>query len=693
MKELCKRFKIKTSQDLAELEDILHALRKEGILTVDEDGRFLYTPQKVRDRAGKLTGVIRVTRRGVGFVRIGDSGEEITILPKSMRTALHGDTVVVAPFARRSREHSHGSRGKLEGEVVEVLKRANTRLVGRLERRGHFFVVLPDDGRIGRDISVTRSEAEKARPGDKVVVELMPWDDEHTNPEGRIAEVLGPSGDVRAEVLSVARSFRLPTEFPPEVVKEAESFPPDISARERHGRLDLRKKICVTIDPVDAKDFDDAISFERLKNGSIRLGVHIADVSHYVREGSALDAEALKRGTSVYLVNEVIPMLPERLSNDLCSLKPGVDRLTFTVLMDLNETGTVEKYQLCKSIIRSARRFTYEEVQEILDRGAGELADILVPLHLLTGVLYRKRRRKGSLDFETAEAKFTFDSTGLPSAIIKKQRLEAHRLVEECMLLANKIVAKHIGVGRRDEHARPFVYRIHDLPDPERLRDLANFVKQFGFSLGGSNGVSSRELQKLLDRVKGSEVETLINEVALRSMAKAVYSEKNIGHYGLAFNYYTHFTSPIRRYPDLVVHRLLEEYRVGVSEKRREAMARTLPSVCRQASERERTAMEAERASVKVMQVEYMKRHTGDVFDGIIGGVTEYGLFVEIEDLLVEGLVRVRDMEDDYYLFDEKQYALRGRSSGKVYRLGDRVRVQVISVDSREHEIDLVIVD
>ena len=696
LKELCKHLRIKSRSDMDQVMDLLHTLRQEGIVLADDDGRFRYVPEKRREKSTPMTakhvGILRVSKRGTGIVTLEGSDQTITISSRAMRTALHGDTVAVVPFAGRSGGKRVPLNAGLEGEVIEVIKRANERIVGRMERSGNFFFVVPDDGRISRDIYVAKAEASKAGLGDKVIVQLLPWEDEHLNPEGTVIEVLGPSGDPHAEVMSVARGFGLPFGFSDGVTSETERLPSTIQPRDIEGRLDYRDRICVTIDPVDAKDFDDAISYESLADGTIRLGVHIADVSHYVREGSALDAEALQRGTSVYMVDEVIPMLPERLSNDLCSLKPDTDRLTYSVLIDLGENGTVERYEIRKSIIHSRRRFTYEEVQCILDAGEGEFADVLLPLHALAKQLHKKRRKNGSLDFDSTEVKFVFDNKGLPSKIIKKERLDAHRLVEECMLMANKVVAKHIGFAKKEMHALPFVYRVHDLPDPERLRDLANFVRRFGFSVDAKNGIPSRELQRLLDRVKGSDVEYLINEVALRSMAKAIYSENNIGHYGLAFNYYTHFTSPIRRYPDLVVHRLLEEYRGGVSPRRREQLAERIPYVCKQSSDRERVALEAERASVKVMQVEYMKRHVGDVLEGVVGGVTEFGLFIEINDLLIEGLVRVRDLADDYYLFDEKQYALRGRSRGKVYRLGDRVKVQVISVDPREHQIDFTIV-
>ncbi len=633
-----------------------------------------------------------MTKRGFGFVKLEGSGEEIYIGEGFVGTAMHGDKVVVALFAIPQTKRRRDERAKLEGEIVEIIERSARTIVGELEKSRNFYFVVPDEKRIGRDIYIAADDLNGATLGDKVVVKLMPWENPALNPEGAVIEVLGKAGDARIEVLSVARQFGLPMSFHDDVDEEANAFPEFISAGEIKHRLDLRNIVCVTIDPVDAKDFDDAVSFEQLDNGNVRLGVHIADVSHYVREGSLLDAEALMRGTSVYMVNEVIPMLPERLSNNLCSLRPHLDRLAYSVFATCTPEGDVEDYSIVKSIIRSARRFAYEEVQAILDAHKGEFDDMLLPLHAFTQRLTKRRRKKGSIDFDTGEAKFKFDAEGFPSAIIKKERLDAHRLIEECMLLANAIVAKHIAGVKKDEHAKPFIYRVHDAPDPSRLEDLANFVKQFGYSLDVKQGVTSLQLQKLLDKVKGSEVETVINEVALRSMAKAVYSEKNIGHYGLAFKYYTHFTSPIRRYPDLIVHRLLHEYGSALKHERREGLAKSLPAICKQSSERERVAAEAERESVKVMQVEYMKRHVGDEFHGVIAGVTNFGMFVKINDLLVEGLIRMRDMSDDYYLFDEKRYQLMGRSRGKVYRLGDSVRVQVVSVDPETREIDFAIV-
>ncbi|MBI4536133.1 MAG: ribonuclease R [Ignavibacteriae bacterium] len=699
LKQLAKALKVKARDEFHELRATVERLQKDGTLATDKNGRIVYIGRREKVRKEKshttnrIIGQLSVTRRGFGFVTIEGTDEEIFIAPKFMKTALHGDSVAVVPFAHPISRHRGRNEERAEGEVVEILERSLSTVVGRLEVSRDFFFVVPDDERVTRDIYVSRDEAIKAKHGDKVVVKLLPWEDEHQNTEGLIIDVLDPSGDARVEVLGVARQFGLPMSFPPAVAKEVEQFPETIPAMEIDRRLDYRNVPTFTIDPEDAKDFDDAISFEPLKGGVIRVGVHIADVSYYVREGGGMDEEALRRGTSVYMVNEVIPMLPERLSNDLCSLRPDLDRLTFSVLMDVTPDGKVQDYRIAKSIIHSVRRFTYEEVQQIIDDGKGELADIIIPLFKLTQTLTKLRRRHGSIDFETPEAKFRFDSQGLPSQIILKVRLGAHRLVEECMLLANKTVAEYIGKVRKEEPHKPFIYRVHDAPDPSRLQDLANFVKQFGYSLDAKQGVSSKALQNLLDSVKGSDVEYVINEVALRSMAKAVYSEKNIGHYGLGFKHYTHFTSPIRRYPDLVVHRLLHEYAGGVDARRLAEIVKRISEICVQSSERERVAVEAERTSVKVMQVEYMKRHTGDELEGVIAGVTNFGLFVEINNLLVEGLVKMRDLLDDYYLFDEKNYSLRGRSRGKVYRLGDRVRVRVVSVNPETREIDFAIAD
>ncbi len=574
LKDLARAVKVSGKEQFSALRQVIEQLKREGIVAADERGRLGYVTERKRAKEPTSRNVIApvtITRRGMGIVRPEGWTEEIQIGPRSLRTALPGDVVEVIPFAR-PRKHKPGE--PIEGEVLRVVSRTITRITGRMDVRRDFAFVVPDDRRMPRDIFLSPAEARKAKPGDKVVVELLPWEDAGLNPEGTVVEVLGPSGDARVEVLSVARSFGLPADFPHAVEAEAASLPGSIPAQEIAARMDLRAATTFTIDPEDARDFDDALSCEVMPDGRYRLGVHIADVSHYVREGTELDREAYARGTSVYLVNEVIPMLPEKLSNDLCSLRPREDRLTYSVLMEITPEGKVDDVRFARTVIHSKRRFSYEEAQQILTTGRGEYNEELARLHALARNLYKRRRKNGSLDFDTSEVKFTFDGQGLPDGIIKKVRLDAHRLVEECMLLANKCVAQHVGKMKTGGDPHPFLYRVHDLPDPGKLRDLGNFVKQFGFSLDVKEGVSSRQLQKLLDSVKGTEVEEVITEVALRSMAKAVYAEKNIGHYGLAFRDYTHFTSPIRRYPDLVVHRLLDEY------SRAPAPGRIAPDAC-----------------------------------------------------------------------------------------------------------------
>lgn len=694
-KEIARRLSIKTSEEYQLFKQAVRQLQETNRIRRIKGARFGH-----HDVPQTVVGEFQMSRQGFGFVRQGDSTDEVFIPPRYRGMAVHGDKVEVSLFPQSSKQKQRGD--KREGEVVRILERGRMDVVGTLDRSRHFYVVIPDDRKIARDIYVAKEDLNKAKPGDKVVVQIDSWGVGHLNPEGRVVEVLGRAGEVSAEIQSVIREFRLPREFPPMVMGEAERFPGSIPEAEIRGRLDLRNDICFTIDPEDARDFDDAVSLQELPGGNLLLGVHIADVSFYVREGNALDQEALKRGTSVYFPNMVIPMLPERLSNIICSLRPKEDRLAYSVLMTVSPRGVVKDYSIRESIIRSKRRFSYEEVEAILEGGGrrghqgGEdpaVLDMLQRMWKLSTLLTKKRMKEGSIDFETSEAKFRFDEEGNPTEIIKKVRLRSHRLVEEFMLLANQTVARHIGLARREEHRKPFLYRIHDAPDPDRIRELSAFVSQFGFKLHTDGGVRSKDLQRLLDQVRGTDVENVINEVALRAMAKAVYSEQNIGHYGLAFDYYAHFTSPIRRYPDLVVHRLLKEYARSSSLQRRQEVARRLPFIARQSSAMEKVAMEAERAAVKVMQVEYMKRHLGDEFDAIVSGVVRFGIFVEVVDLLVEGMIHVRDLQDDYYIYDEQKYSLIGQATGKRYRLGDMVRVKVIRVNPEEREIDFAIAE
>ncbi len=690
-----RRFKTKTlarqlhiSNEMYPLfREILKNLTAEG--KIIKDGRNGYTYRK---GVATIVGTLDVKTQGYGFVRAEDGKTEIFVSQKNMGTAINGDVVRVQLFASPRR------KGQLaEGKVVEVIQRRKANIVGIFRRGKYFNYVVPDDLKIPWDILVAPENDAGAKPGQKVVVKILDWEHDQLNPEGRIVEVLGYPDEKGVDVLSVAKSFDLPVAFPKTVLKAAEKMPSGIPEEEIARRLDLRDEEIFTIDPEDAKDFDDAVSLKILDNGFYELGVHIADVSYYVKENNILDKEALRRATSVYLVDRVVPMLPERLSNELCSLRPDEDRLTFSAIMVLNKKLNVVDYQIVESVIRSKRRFSYEEVQKIIDTGRGDFAKTLRRMRDLSQALRRKRIREGSLDFETPEVKVILDEGGNPVEIRKVDRLESHQLVEEFMLLANQTVARHGTFGKGEQKAKmrglPFVYRVHERPSQDKIRDFKNLVEALGYKFPGKKGrVEQKELQKLLEQVEGTPEEIIVNNVMLRSMMKAQYSTKNIGHFGLGFSHYTHFTSPIRRYPDLQVHRLLKEYAGRVSPKRKAFLREHLPEVCKIASEQEIRALEAERKSVKMKQVEFMADKLGEEYSGIISGVVPFGIFVELEETLVEGLVPVRDLPEDYYYFDERQFSMIGKHTGTTFRLGDRVRVRVVRVDVNENIIDFTLV-
>ncbi|MFA6455262.1 MAG: ribonuclease R [Bacteroidota bacterium] len=683
-RQLRRRLKITSEQDFQFLREVLH--------TMVDAGELQWTKKQgyhIPATSNRIRGVLKVDKRGNGVVTTNRG--EVVIDKQSLGTAFNGDTVECAVFVSKKGKRTDAERN--EGEVLSVLSRAHTEFGGTLQRSKNFYFVLPDDPTVHRDFYIAPEDLNGAESGDKVLVELLEWDDAYKNPEGKIIKTLGAAGDPFVELRSVIQAYRLPTTFPKEVEQAAASIPSEIPAEEIRKRLDLRNAVIFTIDPHDAKDFDDALSIEKLEGGSYRIGVHIADVSAYVTEGGIIDQEAFARATSVYLANQVIPMLPEKLSNDICSLVPHRDRLTYSVFMSVTEKGRVRKYEFARSVINSKRRYTYEEAETILDSHKGEYVGELTDLWSVAKTLRKKRMKNGSIDFDSPEARFTYDEKGKPSDIYIKKRLKSHQLVEECMLLANQTVATHISTLEQNGEVSPFVYRIHDLPDKEKLRTLEEFVRKFGYKLNISQSSSSKDLQQLLMDVEGTKEENLINEVALRSMAKAVYSADNIGHFGLAFDHYAHFTSPIRRYPDLLVHRLLWDYANGMSDKRKQSMRKELPAMCKHCSEREKVAAEAERDSVKVMQVEYMRQHIGMEFEGIISGVIQYGVFVEIKDILVEGLLNVRDLDDDYYVFDEKQYALVGERKKKRLRLGDSIIVKVAKVTPERRQIDFVLAE
>ncbi len=681
-RQLRRIFRMEGDREFQELRTVLHSMVDKGILRWTKNRGY-----HVASTSNRLQGTLKVDKRGNGVVTT-DRGE-ILVNKQSLFTAFNGDIVEVSAFV--STKTKKNEPAVSTGEVLGIITRKHTEFGGTLQKSKSFYFVLPDDATVQRDFYIAPENLNGAESGDKVLVELMEWDDPFKNPEGKIISTLGAAGDPFVELRSVIQAHHLPTSFPKEVEAAAAAIPVEIPKAEIERRLDLRDVAVLTIDPHDAKDFDDALSIERLEGGSYRIGVHIADVSAYVTEGGILDQEAFTRGTSVYLANQVIPMLPEKLSNNICSLVPNKDRLTYSVFMNVTEKGRVRKYEFARSVINSKRRFTYEEAETILDTKKGDFSDELNDLWSAAKNLRKARMKNGSIDFDSPEAKFKYDDKGKPVDIFIKKRLKSNQLVEECMLLANQTVAKHIETLQKEGEILPFVYRIHDLPDKEKLRTLEEFVRKFGYKLNVSQSSSAKDLQQLLLEIQGTKEENLINEVALRSMAKAVYSTDNIGHFGLAFDHYSHFTSPIRRYPDLLVHRLLWDYTNGMSEKRKQTVKKELPAMCKHCSDREKVAAEAERDSVKVMQVEYMRQHIGAEFPGIISGVIQYGVFVELNNMLVEGMLHVRDLNDDYYVFDEKQYSLVGERKGKRLRLGDAITVKVAKVTPERRQIDFVL--
>ncbi len=676
------------------VSQITRALRlppKEMERFVSEVISELVTDRKVSRLQGKkfgipekevfAEGILQVTKSGTGYVRL-DEATELLIAEKNLRNALHEDRVRVSVFPKKP-------DSRPEGVITEVLERSRTRFVGVLESGKGFAFMVPDDQRVHRDFYISPKNLGKAKAGDKVIIQMEDWKNPNFNPEGRVIEVLGRAKDLKVQVIAVARGLDVADRFPSSVETEAALFPREITPDDLAGRLDLRSEAVLTIDPEDAKDFDDAVSLKELDNGNVLLGVHIADVSHFVRPGTKLDLEALKRGTSVYLVDRTIPMLPEVLSNNLCSLVPGQDRLTFSAMMEVTPAGTVKSADFHKSVIHSKRRFTYEEVQKSLTTGTGDFAPLLQKLNRIAKVLMRKRFKNGSIDFDSPEAKFRFNEKGAPVEIIKKERLDSHRLIEELMLLANRSVAEFF-TGHLKKHRNPALYRVHDRPDLAKLTALQSLAAGLGFHLDvGAEDQTGFSLQRLMEEVKGTEAENVISELAVRSMARAAYSPENIGHFGLAFRDYTHFTSPIRRYPDLIVHRLLQAYAI---EQKTEPVyqVQDLTAISERCNLSERKATEAERESVKLMQVEYMKSRIGDVFEAIISGVTQFGLYVEINDLLVEGMISVRDLKKDFYNYQENTFSLVGERTGHTYRLGDHIRVECANANPARRTIDFI---
>lgn len=630
------------------------------------------------------TGTFVRRNNGKNAVVTDQDGETIMVPERNSMHALNGDKVAITVAARRKGVEP-------EAVVTEIIEENPQTFIGTISLQQQFGVLHTDSKFLATDIIIPRKHLKGAKNGDKAVVRITDWPQDRQSPFGRVEDVLGREGDNNTEMHAILAEYGLPYKYPQNVEKAADRIDAGITPEEVARRIDMRDVTTFTIDPRDAKDFDDALSLRPLKNGNYEVGVHIADVTHYVRPESIIDREAQQRATSVYLVDRTIPMLPERLSNGICSLRPDEDKLTFSVLFEMTPAGKVVKSKIARTVTRSNRRFTYEEAQERIETGKGDYTDEILILDRMAKALRKERYEHGSVEFDRMEVRFEIDENGHPVDVYFKESKDANKLIEEFMLLANKTVASFVGKPAGNKKPKAFVYRVHDQPDPGKLADLAALSRTFGYKIkaSGSAGEVNRSLNRMLADVKGKGEENFLSTLAIRSMAKAVYSTDNIGHYGLGFDYYTHFTSPIRRYPDMIVHRLLERY----LNSGRSANVEKLEEQCKHSSEMELLAATAERSSIKYKQVEYMADHLGEVYDGVISGVTEWGLYVEINDNKCEGLVPMRDLADDYYDFDEKNYCLVGRRHNNRYRLGDAVKVQVARAALDRRQLDFVIVD
>ena len=657
--------------------NILFQLLEDDFLTEVTRGKY-----RLNSRGGFITGSIE--RQGVKTFLLPDDGGELVFIPeRKTNHALLNDKVKVFLYARRRGQQP-------EGEVVDIIERAKDTFVGLLDVSENYAFLICDNRVLTNDVFIPKNKLNGAKNGQKVVVKLLQWEPNLKNPVGEVIDILGNKGDNDTEMHAILVEFGLPYKYPAEVEAAADKIDAGITPEEVAKRTDMRGIPTFTIDPRDAKDFDDALSLRKLDNGLWEVGVHIADVTHYVQPGSIIEREGRERATSVYLVDRTIPMLPEHLSNGICSLRPDEDKLCYSAIFQMNDKAEVTHYDIVKTVIRSNRRFTYEEAQQVIETGQGDFKEQILELDRLAKILRKKRFDQGAIAFDRVEVRFDIDEKGKPVSVFFKEQKDANKLIEEFMLLANKTVAAHIGKPGRGQKAKTFVYRIHDLPNPDKLENFSQFIRKFGYQLRttGKQSAVSGSINALLDAVQGKKEQNLIETLAIRSMAKAEYSTDNMGHYGLSFEYYTHFTSPIRRYPDMMVHRLLERYASGaksVNQKEYEDM-------CRHSSEMEQLAANAERASIKYKQVEFMAAHLGQVFDGVISGVTEWGIYVELIENKCEGMVPIRELDDDYYTFDDKNYCLVGRRYRRKYQLGDEVTVRVARANLDKKQLDFVLV-
>lgn len=672
--QLIKKLGLKKKSLIEDLFKLLDALEEEGKVEQLSSGQYKSTRKKK-----SLSGLVDHVNPRFAYIVTGIEGQkDIYVRSADLASAIHGDTVEVELSNRKTGENP-------EGKVTSIIKRGRSKFVGRIELSRNFGFVVPDYKKIYQDFFIYPENLNGATANDKVLFEVTKWADRDKSPEAKVIEILGKTGENEAEIHSIMAEFDLPFRFPENVLKESEGISEGITKEEVKKRWDFRDVLTFTIDPEDAKDFDDAISFRKLENGNYEIGVHIADVTHYVVPGTALDDDAFDRATSVYLVDRTVPMLPERLSNALCSLRPNEDKLTFAAVFEMDTKGKVLKEWFGRTVIHSDHRFSYEQAQEVIETGTGTFAEEIKILNELHHILRKERFTKGAVNFETTEVKFKLDEKGKPLAVVPKVRKDAHKLIEEFMLLANRSVATYVYKMKKGEEKNTFVYRTHDLPDQEKVEDFSRFAKQFGHSLNFESASISRSLNKLMEEIEGKPEQNVLQSLAVRAMAKAKYTTDAKGHFGLAFDHYTHFTSPIRRYPDMMVHRLLQHY----LDKGKSVPKKEYEEKCVHTSEREKRAADAERASIKYKQVEFMSMAENKEYSGIITGVTDFGIFVEIVETKCEGMVRLADMKDDFYEFDEKNYRVIGRRRKKIYRLGDEVKVRIKKTDIDRRLIDL----
>ncbi|KOH44705.1 ribonuclease R [Sunxiuqinia dokdonensis] len=656
---------------------VLDELAENENLEQIQRGKF-----KLKSRGGYVCGRVELQPQGFAYIQSEEVDQPVLVSQRNLNHAMEGDKVRVYLYARRKKH-------QLEGEVSEIIERAKSIFVGTIERSKNFAFLIPV-GKVGFDMFIPNEKLNGAKDGQKAIGKITEWPQRAKNPFGEIVEVLGDAGQHETEMHAILAEYDLPLRFPENVLKAAEKIPLEISEEEIKSRRDLRDTTTFTIDPHDAKDFDDALSLRKLDNGLWEVGIHIADVSHYIRPNTTLDDEAYARATSVYLVDRVVPMLPEHLSNGVCSLRPNEDKLCYSAIFHLDENADISQQWFGRTIINSNRRFTYEEAQEIIETGEGDLKEEVLTLQHLAVKLRKKRFKEGSLAFDRVEVKFEIEEkTGKPLSVYFKEAKESNQLVEEFMLLANKKVAEFIGKTKDKRNAKTFVYRIHDKPDPEKLENFNHFIQKFGYGIQTTSASAiSKSMNKLMDNVKGKNEQNVIETLAIRSMAKAVYSTRNIGHYGLGFQFYSHFTSPIRRYPDIMVHRLLDRY----LNNGRSANAQKYEDMCQHSSEMESRASNAERSSIKYKQVEFMKDKIGEIFPGVISGITDWGIYVELENKC-EGMVPIRELGDDFYIFDEKNYCLVGKHSNKKYQLGEEVKVEITRANLERKQLDFKLIE